>query len=56
MKAFSEAMIIICAAVPWLMGMVLAKGFWLTTLAIFFPPYAWYLVTEKALIVMGWVI
>lgn len=34
--------------VPWLMGLVLAKGGWETFFAIF-PPYAWYLVVERVM-------
>lgn len=41
------ALIIIVA---WLAGVVFAKGFWLTFAAVCFPPYAWYLVVERALI------
>lgn len=37
------------------MGVVIAKGFWSTTISIFIPPYAWYLVLEKALMMAGWV-
>jgi hypothetical protein len=29
--------------ISWLVGIVLAKGFWSTFFAIFFIPYAWYL-------------
>ena len=39
----------------WLAGTVLAKGFWNTTAAIFFPPYAWYLIVEKCMVMIGWV-
>jgi hypothetical protein len=39
--------------VPWLMGIVLAKGFWSTLFAIF-PPYAWYLVVERFMQLNGW--
>ncbi|MES3041822.1 MAG: hypothetical protein V4730_11825 [Pseudomonadota bacterium] len=35
------------AIFAWLAGVVLAKGFWITTAAIFFPPFGWYLVVEK---------
>ena len=34
--------------VPWLAGIVLAAGWW-KALAVFFPPYAWYLVVELAM-------
>lgn len=30
----------------WLMGFVIASGFWSTCFCIF-PPYAWYLVIER---------
>ena len=39
----------------WLAGIVLVKGFWLTIAAVFFPPYAWYTMVERALVAMGWV-
>lgn len=35
------------AILAWLAGVVLVKGAWLTLAAIFFPPYAWYVVMEK---------
>jgi len=40
--------------IPWLAGIVLAKGFWSTAAAICVPPYAWYLVIERAMVFMGW--
>ena len=39
----------------WLAGIAIASGFWATTLAVFFPPWAWYLLVEKAIMVAGWV-
>lgn len=38
----------------WLMGIVIAKGFWATTAAIIFFPYAWYLTIEKIMQLNGW--
>lgn len=38
----------------WLAGFVIAKGFW-STLACIIPFYSWYLVTERALIIWGFV-
>ena len=38
----------------WLLGIVLAKGFWIVAVAIFFPPYAFYLVVEKVTSLFGW--
>ena len=32
----------------WLAGLVLAKGFWMTTFALF-PLYAWYIVVERVM-------
>lgn len=49
MKDISEGLtgaILTLIMVPtWLMGIVLAEGFWQTT-CTFFPPYAWYLTVE----------
>lgn len=39
--------------IVWIMGVVLAKGFWLTTLSICLPFYAWYLAIEKVMILTG---
>lgn len=39
----------------WLAGVVLAKGFWSTCVAIVFMPWAWYLLVERALQAAGWV-
>lgn len=44
---------LIAVVVPWIMGIVLANGIWLKTIAIFFPPYAWYLIAEKLMLVNG---
>jgi len=41
-------------AIPWVIGIVLAKGFWSTTFALFIPLWAWYLTAEKWLMVNGW--
>lgn len=30
----------------WLLGIVIAKGFFSTIISILFPPYSWYLVVE----------
>lgn len=31
----------------YITGIVIAKGFWLTTFAVFIPPYSWYLFIER---------
>jgi hypothetical protein len=40
--------------VVWVGGAVIAKGFWSTFACIFFFPWSWYLVIEKAMASMGW--
>jgi len=40
-------------SISWIAGIVLAKGFLLTTLAIFMPFYAWYLIVEKLMMHFG---
>ena len=36
----------------WVMGVVIAKGFWSTFLAIFIPPWAWYLTVERTMLLL----
>ena len=49
-----EMFVLLTVAVPpWLAGVVLANGFWSTTVSIFLPPYAWYLVTERVMALWG---
>lgn len=38
----------------WIAGVVLAVGFWMKTLGVFFFPYALYLVVEKVMYMNGW--
>jgi hypothetical protein len=38
----------------WIAGIVVAKGIGSTTVAIFFPPWAWYLIVEHIMMVQGW--
>ena len=40
-------------AFSWIAGVVLAKGFWLTALAISIPFYAWYLIVERVMQMAG---
>lgn len=42
---------ILIVVVTWIMGAVLAKG-WLKLLAYVFPPYAWYLIVERAMTIL----
>jgi len=32
--------------VGWILGVIIAKGFWSTLFSIFFAPWAWYLTLE----------
>lgn len=41
--------------IPWLGGMVLASPGWLKVFAIFFPPYSWYLFTQRLMQMFGMV-
>lgn len=35
------------ACVIWIIGIILAKGFWSTFFAVVFPLWSWYLVAER---------
>jgi hypothetical protein len=50
MKQFLALFIIV---VSWLAGIAIAKGAELTIFAVLFAPFAWYLVVEKLLNVIG---
>ena len=47
MKALCDHVSTWLAIFFWLVGIALAKGFWLTACAFIFPPFAWYLVVER---------
>lgn len=49
-----DLIITLIVVVPWLMGIVISKGFWSCSIAIVIPPYAWYLVVEKVMLINGW--
>ena len=53
-RAVDAAVLIIVVAL-WVLGMVLAKGFWSTAAAFLFPPWGWYLIPEACLKYIGWV-
>ena len=54
-SSVGDALLVLIAlplmVVPWIMGLVIAKGFW-STLCAFFPPWAWYLTVERAMTVL----
>ena len=49
MGRFVDLLATTVIALGWLAGIVLAKGVMSTIAAIFIPPYAWYLVVERAM-------
>lgn len=54
MKCLLKGMLLIGIVVTWLIGVVISKGFWSCLFAMCVPPYAWYLVVEKIMLVNGW--
>ena len=54
MKDLAAVIVMILLGVPWMAGLVLAKGFWSTVFALF-PPYAYYLVVEYVMKGLKWV-
>lgn len=54
-ELFVQLIIGLLVGLGWLGGIVIAKGAWSTGFAICVPPYSWYLVVEKVMIVQGWV-
>lgn len=48
-RPWIEVLISSLVSVVWIMGWVLAKGFWSTLFAVFFPPWGWYLIVETIL-------
>jgi hypothetical protein len=54
MKTPNDALMLLFIVLPWLAGIALAKGLVSTTATVLIPPYAWYLVVERALVAIGW--
>jgi len=48
-----NALVTLVLTIGWIAGVVLAKGFWWTFLAIIFPWYGWYLVVKHLMILGG---
>lgn len=55
MKHVVDLLGVALLGVSWLAGIVLANGFWSTAAAVCVPPYAWYLVVERWMVIAGWV-
>jgi len=47
MKDGTEYLSAWISIIAWLAGIVIAKGFWITTASVLFPPFAWYLLVER---------
>jgi len=39
--------------VTWIAGIVLASGFWSTTISVVFPFWSWYLLVERLMKMLG---
>lgn len=48
-----SAIISLVMLLAWLAGIVIANGFWSTLIAIFIPFWAYYLVVERIMYVLG---
>jgi len=55
MERSVELIASLVTGIAWLAGIALAHGFASTAAAVFFPPYAWYLVVKSALLAAGWI-
>lgn len=55
MKHVVDLIASLTAAAAWIAGLVLAKGFWSTLLALVLPLWAWYLVAERLMQGAGWI-
>ncbi len=53
MSHLAQFLAALIGGTAWLAGLVLAKGFWSTFFACVFPFYAWYLVVETAMVMLG---
>ena len=42
----TQVLLYLTVVITWLTGIVIAKGAISTTVAVIFPPYAWYLLVE----------
>lgn len=54
LKYINKTLVMGIFSIPWVIGVVLAKGFWSTLFAFFIPFWAWYLTAEKWLMINGW--
>ena len=50
---FAKLLSSVLFVVSWLAGIVLANGLGQISIATIFPPYAWYLVVERIMLMAG---
>jgi hypothetical protein len=48
-SALAALLFLVC----WVVGWVLAKGFWSTLISVCLPPWGWYLIVEKIMLAYG---
>lgn len=46
MKHIADLLSWLILIICWVVGIVLAKGFWSTLFSIILPPWGWYLIAE----------
>ena len=51
--SIGSAILTIAVIVPWVVGVVIAKGFWSTFFAVIMPFWSWYLTAEFYLMGVG---
>lgn len=52
---WASLLTLLVVVIPWLMGIVLAKGFIQVLASVLFAPYAWYLVVERLMQLTGFI-
>ena len=53
MNKIGEVAALVVTVVPWVMGVVIASGFWQTFFSIVFAPYSWFLVAKTYMELYG---
>ena len=51
----SEIVLVLIIVISWIAGVAIAKGIFEVIVAILMPPYSWYLVIEKIMMVNGYI-
>jgi hypothetical protein len=53
MREVTDSLVIAIILIIWIGGIVIAKGFWSTSVAVLFPPWAIYLFVERVFQMYG---